>query len=251
MNAPAKTSAIGDNRPPLITADQLAKDFAHVEKAITKREAEAAKVPPVIEDDEDLELLTATVPKLRGAAKRCNELRDQTKRPHLDAGRVIDTWFKALEKRMTDLQAALEKRGKLYLDKKRAAEAARRRAEEAKQREEAERLQQEAARAAAAGQADQAAIAAAAAAEAESHAERESVPVRAADLARTTTTAGTATLGEVWCFEIADFDKIDLNALRPYLKRDDIEKAIRAFVRAGRRELAGVRIYQDTRAQFR
>ena len=65
MNAPIKTPAIGDNRPALITADQLAKDFAHIEAFVAGLEAAAKDVAPVVEDDDDLAIINALVPKLR------------------------------------------------------------------------------------------------------------------------------------------------------------------------------------------
>lgn len=251
MNAPARTPQIGDNRLPLVTAEQLTKDFAHVEAFIVEIEAEATKAPPVLEDDEDLAAVNALVPKLRAAAKRCDALREEQKRPHLEAGRVIDTFFKTLDGRLATLQRGLEARATQYLHKKAEAEAARRRAEEERLRREAAAKAQEAAEAARAGHTEQAAIAQAAAAEAQTRAEDAATPVKPAELARTQTAAGTATLEQRWEFEIVDFDKVDLNALRPYFTRADLEKAIRAFVRAGRHELAGVHIFPTTNARMR
>lgn len=241
---------IGDNRRQLVTQASLAQDFGYVDRHLAELEAEFAKAPPVLEDDEDLEVIRLLSAKARGAYKRCEELRDETKRPHLEAGRTIDAFFKALSARMEKANTALMMRATLYLDKKRAAEEARRRAEEARQRQEAERKSREAEEAASAGEAERAARAAAAAAEAESRAHQAAEPVKATDLARTQTAGGTATLSERWMFEITDFSALDLNALRPYLGRADIEKAIRALVRAGRRQLAGVRIFQETKARL-
>jgi len=253
MNAPANIPASGDNTRPLITADALRQDFAHVEKFIAELEAEAKKVPPVIEDDDDLALVSAVVPKLSAAGRRVDKVRDETKRPYLESGRVIDAWFKAIEKRVTDLQAALERRGKAYLDKKRAAEEAKRRAEEARLREESERKVREAVEAAKAGEVERAAVAQVASEEAESRAEAAAAPVKAADLARTHTAGGTATLAETWTFEIEDLGKIDLNMLRPFFTYDQMEMAVRKFVKANqdKRAIEGVRVYRDTTARFR
>jgi len=252
MNAPAKTPAIGDNVRQLVTVAELDKEFANVEKFVAELEAEAAKVPPYVEDDEDLGIVNEIAPKLAKAAKRVDTLRDETKRPHLDAGRVIDGWFKAIEKRCKDLQAALEKRGTAYLKKKQAAAEALRQAEEAKAREEAARLQADSAAAMKAGDADKFVAAHAAATAAEAKAEEAAAPVKAADLARTQTAAGTATLQETWSHEIDDLSKIDLNMLRPHFTYDEINKAVRGFVRTNqdKRPLAGVRIFRDTKARF-
>jgi hypothetical protein len=74
-----------------------------------------------------------------------------------------------------------------------------------------------------------------------------------ADKARTRVGDGMATLERTYNFEIIDLQKVDLEQLRAYISRPDIEKAIRAFVRTHKdtRELAGVRIYADRDAQFR
>lgn len=50
---------------------------------------------------------------------------------------------------------------------------------------------------------------------------------------------------KAWTFEIVDFDKVP----REFLMVD--EKAIRQAIREGTREIAGVRIFQETRVSFR
>ncbi len=54
-----------------------------------------------------------------------------------------------------------------------------------------------------------------------------------------------------WDFEITDYEKIPLDNLRPYFKRDDIEKALRFAVKQGARQIPGVRVFQNTKATFR
>ena len=48
------------------------------------------------------------------------------------------------------------------------------------------------------------------------------------------------------CTYKVDIDKIDLQALRPYISEDDITRAVLSFIRAGGRELSGVTIYQES-----
>ncbi len=48
------------------------------------------------------------------------------------------------------------------------------------------------------------------------------------------------------CTDLVDLDKIDLEALRPYISEDDITRAVLSFIRAGGRELSGVQIYQES-----
>ena len=58
-------------------------------------------------------------------------------------------------------------------------------------------------------------------------------------------------VGAPWTFEITDFNAIPLDVLRPYFKREEIEKAIRQYIRQGHRDLNGVSIYQDVKARFK
>lgn len=260
MNAPA---AIGDNRPALVSAEQLGKDYAYVEKAIADLEAKASDIPPVIEDDEDLTAIHDFAVKLRGALKRVEELRDENKRPHLDAGRVIDAFFKLFAARVEKVKTDVEKRGQVYLQKKAEAERKRRAEEERKAREQAERQRQAAQAALAAPTPDNsnekvAAIEAAAEAENEAREAAAATQAKPADLARTHTAAGTATLAEELTHVIEDWNKIDWTVLGPFIRRDEADKAIRALIRsrqddikAGRFRLAGVTFKSATRAQFR
>lgn len=253
MNAPVRTPQPGDNTKPLITEDQLKVDFAHVEQAMKELEDEAAKVPPVLEDDDDLATVTAVCPKLVRYAKRIDTIRDEVKAPYRDAGDTVQRFFKALEGRMKTLQATLEARGKLYLDKKRAAADALRREEEARLRREADAQAQAAAAKAAMndGNLETATAAHTAAKAAERQAEAAAAPVKPADLARTHTPTGMGTLQEEWKFEITDFNALDLNDLRGRFTRSAIDQAIGAAVRTGVRELKGVRIYSDTKFRSR
>lgn len=52
-----------------------------------------------------------------------------------------------------------------------------------------------------------------------------------------------------WTFDEYDRDALDLEALRQHLPTDAIEKAIRSFIKAGGRDLRGVRIYERQEAR--
>jgi hypothetical protein len=73
-----------------------------------------------------------------------------------------------------------------------------------------------------------------------------------AELARTRSDAGSvSTLREFWDFTVDDYDAIPLAVLRPYIDRANIDKAVRAYVKHGGRQLDGVRIFKDERAMVR
>ena len=148
MAAPAKAVVPqGDNREPLITADQLAKDFDYLESAVATALSSAAQLPAVFEDEEDISAAREAVRGLLNEVKRAEARREDTKAPYLDAGRVVDSYFNSLKKRCADVQAQIEARAKRYLDKK-AEDERKRREEEARVAREAERKRQEEAAAA-------------------------------------------------------------------------------------------------------
>jgi hypothetical protein len=253
MNAPARTAVADDNRLPLITLDQLKRDFAHVETAIAALEARAAASPLVLEDDEDLASVTGLVGELGKAAKRADELRDVQGRPHLEAQRTINTFFKSFETRLKTARDKIGQRATAYMNKK--AEAARevQRQVEARARALADAKAREAADALKAGDAERAHAAQAASdnhANSADHA-ADAAAAKPADLARTQTDSGTATLAQTWDFEIENIDLVDLEALRPFFVRAAVEAALRQFVKSGRREIKGARIFSKTAARFR
>jgi hypothetical protein len=148
MVAQAKAvAADGDNREPLITADQLAKDFDYLETAVSTALNTAAELPAVFEDEEDISAAREAVRGLLNEIKRAEARREDTKAPYLDAGRIVDSYFSSLKKRCSDVQAQIEARAKRYLDKK-AEDERRRREEEARIARKDERKRQEEAAAA-------------------------------------------------------------------------------------------------------
>jgi colicin import membrane protein len=253
MNAPARTAAADDNRLPLITLDQLKHDFAHVETAIAALEKRAAESAIVLEDDDDLASDVALIGEVGRATKRADELRDIQGRPHLEAKRIIDTFFKLFDMRLSAIKAKANQRATAYMNKKAEAARAVQREAEAKARALADAKAREAADAIKAGNAEQAHAAQAASDNLNNRADHaaDAAAAKPADLARTQTDSGTATLAQTFEFEIENIDLIDLEALRPFLPRAAIEQAMRSFVKSGRREIKGARIFSKTAARFR
>ena len=63
---------------------------------------------------------------------------------------------------------------------------------------------------------------------------------------------GVSSLTTFWDFTITDLDALPLDAvLRPHIPRDAIDKAVRAYVKAGGRELDGARIFENTKSVVR
>src|SRR6266702_3996407 len=126
MNTHAKAPTVGDNRPALITIDQLKVDFAHVSNAVSLIEAASAELPAVLEDEEDLAQITKMASEVIKYAAQVEQIRDTEGRPHLEAQRVINAFFKHdFGKRLETVLTSLEARSKPYLRKKADKERAR------------------------------------------------------------------------------------------------------------------------------
>jgi hypothetical protein len=283
MNAPARTAAevsAGHNKPAILTADMMARDFAYIDDSLSEIETKVSDCPPVIEDDADLEIIREAVKRCQGAVKRLKTLKDETKEPYLSAERVVQSYFANLWGKVETWQGGLEARAHRYLKKKEAAEKARRE-EEARKAAETARAAAERQRQAEdeRRQAEQQRIASeqatqrisvehhqreenarikearvreeAAQAQASAIRTQKEAEAKPADLARTRSADGLSTLQEIWCFEVLDPHAIDLQdpVLRSFIPWPDIEKALGRYVKThkGDRPLNGIRIYSDTK----
>jgi hypothetical protein len=271
----------GHNRPAVLTADGLARDFAYLDTALAEIEKQYESCPPVCEDTEDLEIMRSAVKRFQGGYKRMEAVRVEAKDPYLDACRITDSHFNIRKTKLEEWQTDIEGRAHRFLKKKEAEERARRE-EEARQAAEVARIAAENARRAEQErieleQANLAEAFAESACPTGGHEERasaarveettlrtvavqkgadalkaqEAATAKPADLARTRTGTGLSTLAEVWKFEITNIDEVDLSdpVLRSCIPTADIETAIGRYVRThkGDRPLKGIRIYSDTK----
>jgi hypothetical protein len=249
------TAAVGHNNPPPLR-EILTENYAHLAQEVEGLAERANAAPKVVKNEADLDAVGVVVKDAKNLLKQVDTARKAEKEPHLQAGREIDGFFKTFSERLERIASALESRATEY-QRQKAAEERRRREEEARklreQEEEARRKAEEAAaagRAAAAGKAEERAeLLAEKAAEAQRLAE-----ANAADLARVRGASGTlATAKTTMKVRIADYDKLDLNALKPYLDREAVQKAANTWLRVtkGASELPGLEVYEDIKATFR
>jgi hypothetical protein len=240
--------------PPLVTLDQLKKDFGHIVKEVVELEAECAGLPPVVEDDEDLAAITATAGKLIKAAKVCEDTRQEQNRPYLDATGVLNSFFKhELTARCTAAKTKLEQITTTYQRKKAAREQARREAAAAEAQRLADEAKANVAAAVRAGDVTTATVAVTQANSLAAFAARANVAAAApvSSMGAVKTDAGAASLVDNWTFDELDMNAIDLNELRAFIPQASIEQALRAFIKAGRREINGARIFNDNKTRFR
>ncbi len=250
--SPPISPGIGDNSKPLITAAELRREYEHVDKALAEIEKAAEAVPPVFEDDDDLNLAKEMAPRMRGASKRVEHYRKEAKAPFDDAVAVVQEVFKAFDARMTALLTKHETAATAYLKKKDAKAKADQLAREAEERAAAAKLADAAKEQAAAGQLTEAVKTQAAAEAATTRADKAQTlaDARPAERARTTTEAGTSTLEDRYSFRIIDKTKIDAFKLFPYLTAIELDSVLTRFVKAGGRQLDGVEIFSDAKARL-
>lgn len=245
--------------PPIVTLDSLRSDFAYLETEVA--ELENRETPPVLEDDDDLAILTKTINDLRDVGKKVEDKREDQKRPLLDASNVIQSYFKVglggrVEARIKQLDAI----GAAYLKKKRDKEAAAREeiAKAAAKKAEEARLAAEAALAKleTTTPAGPAAVVEAIKTQAQADAltafaSKAHADAAAPSTAHTRTAGGSAGLQTEWTFQDLDVNTVDLEALRPYFAQAEIERALRAYVKSGRRTIKGAIIIETDKARWR
>lgn len=208
------------------------------------------------EDDDGLKKCGDLVNGYRAILKHIDATHKTVKQPYLDGGRAVDAEKNALTARVNEAKGKVEKIGNDYVAKREAA-----------LRAERERIaEQERAAARAAMEAEERARAAAATANPEARAEAEEAAEAAyeameeahlagASIAKTEpvrSDAGATVSGkQEWRSQVEDYTKAFHKVKTDPKVRDAIDAAVARLVRAGTRELAGVRIWPVARANFR
>lgn len=233
-DSPQQRDSRFDNEPPLEERIMLEFEEALERDGITARVAEllesASRCPPVIADEAVAGKAGDLCKLARDVEKRINDAREKHNRPLLNAQRALkgkaDGVFAPLATAVANIRSALNH----YM-----AEQSRQRAEEQRRVDEAARLAREAA-AKAAPDAPPPVI----------EAPKIEVPVARGDLGAR---VGART---VWRHEIeVPIAKLPKALLESAPVREAIDKVIAAQVRAGTREIKGVRIWSEQEAAVR
>jgi len=240
--------------PPLITRDQLSTDFVHLLNAVTEIEDSSRGAPGVAEDDEDLAIITKLGTNIITELKRIEDTRKEQVRPFLDGEKIVNDFLKhELPGRLNLIKMRLEKIATAYQKKKAVKEQAARDAIAETARKQAKEAADKVTQAVRAGdvQAATTAVKQSDALTAFANKAAASAAAPTSALAKVTTEAGTASLVDNWTFDELDINTIDLETLRPFIPQTAIEQAMRAYIKAGRREIKGARIFNDNRSRFR
>lgn len=253
----AAIAEIGDNQPEVEVDPLLERLQENHADLITRRDellAGIARAPVIINDEETAGKMADFAEQLTKFVKRTDAVHADEKAPFLTAGRTVDNFWHSLKDDIATGKTSLNVVRKKYADAK-AAEELRRREELARMaREEAERLEREAAERAAAME-NESDLAAAQKAEEDAEQARldaekvqKAADAKPAEMGRSRGDyGGLTTLKQFWDFADLDRAKLDLEALRQHIPEEALEKAVRSFIKADGRELAGVRIFENTR----
>ena len=249
-------ATMGDNNPPddiTILRERMEDEAAHLISRRDELIGAVERAPVDIEDDETSGKVADLIKLIMACHKSAEAQRVASKEPFLESGRAVDGFFKRITEPLERAKKQVEHRLTLY-QRRKAEEERRRREEEARlQAEEAERQRIAAEQAAADLRTDDDLAAAISAetlsrqAEIDAEKARQAALAKPAELSRSRGELGAvASLRTEWTGEIVSREEIDLSALRPHIPLDALEKAVRAYVRAGGRDLKGAKIYERT-----
>lgn len=245
----------GSNQPPLIEA--LHDDHADLEKRRDELIAAAERVPEITTPDV-ANKVADFVKQVQACIKNAEAKRVDAKEPHLKASREVDGFFKGITDPLAVAKAAVERKLTVWQRAQAAIEQKRRDDEARAAREAAEKAAREAAEREAtmksSADLDGAVEAAAVAEQARKDAldAQRAADAKAADMSRARGDFGAvASLRTFWDFSDLDIAALDLEALRQHFPVDAREKAVRSFIKAGGRELRGVRIFENTQTVVR
>jgi len=255
---------MGHNAPPepmVLTPQRIYEDLeiGHITLLSRRDELlEAVKRVPEEVTDETEGRVIDFIKQINACASKAKDAFKSAKEPYLEGGRAVDGFFKKISDPLDGAKKLLNDRLTAHLRRKEAAERARREEAERVAREEAERARRAAVEAAAKLQEesqltdavaleDAAKVAAADAQKASREAD-----AKPAELSRVRGEyGGVSSLRTEWVGDLTDRKALDLEALRDHLPTDGLERAVRAFVKAGGRELRGANIYERTSAVTR
>lgn len=240
-------------------AARLDADYAEMTRTAASLLERARALPEAVADEAALEKFSGLVVEMRDAAARAEATRKAEKEPHYRAGQRVDGFFNSIQERLAKGMGVLSRRVKDYQNRKLEEERERRRLaaeqaarEERERREAAERAEREAeearlaaerarkpetkeAKAAAADEAEaKAAEATTAAAVAHDEAEAARIDTlrKPSEIARSRFDSGRlVTMKQVGYVEVVDRDKLDMKALWPFFKDEEILKALRGWAK--------------------
>lgn len=247
--------------------EHLRDVFSPYRDRLAEIEEAADRVPATIDNEVDSKRVIDFIAVIAGFRKLVEADRSARRDVFAKAAGVVQTQLKEEVIDVLDrvVERTLRPRLTAWQRVKEAEERRRREEEARRQREEAERARLAAAEeerrlteAAAPKESDLArAIAAdetATVAEADAITARQAAIAKPAELSRERSSyGGVASLHEFWTLDedTIDRDKVDLEALRPYISKADIAKAARGAMKAGIHAVRGIHMFKTTTTRVR
>ncbi|WP_316176528.1 MULTISPECIES: hypothetical protein [unclassified Bradyrhizobium] len=246
----------GGNNPPNLVqmlAEHLTDTYRLEFEKVVPIADRANDLPEKIETDAQQSAVTAVYLDAKELFDSLDTARKNEKRPY---GETVDNAFKPNRlERLERILKVLRDRSDAYARDKLKKQRAEQAAEQARLQAEADEKRKAAEIAAEFGDTDAVIEHAQAVAETQvAAAQLQSETPSVADVARVRGDAGGMSTGKGdWKFEIADYSKVDLNALRPFFTPAEIDKAVRKLVKLqkGQTKVDGVRVFEDVATTFR
>ena len=247
----------GDNFPPnnpQLLQERLSEETIDLRSRHDELLAAVDRIPTECNDDETAGKISDMIKLITACSKSFETKRVGEKEPFLTLSRSVDGFFKKFTENLDRAKRKASRPLEVYL--KRKEDERRRAAEESArlQREEAESLAREAQMLAQANmpEASEQALGEAVRAEEQAQKADKQAEARPAELARTRGDYGSlATLRTTWVGEIVDKKSLDLDVLRPFMSDDVLQKLVNAAIKAGFRDIRGVKIFERSEAMVR
>lgn len=258
----------GHNRPPLVEfySEQneqlpgyLESENADLVKRKTDLLAAFARAPITVDDDETCGRMGDFSKQLGACVKEAEARRQAAKEPTLQAGRIIDGFFKkSITEGVDSAKRTIGDRMTGFLRKKEEAERRRREEEERAARAAADEARKQAAAAEAQMRTEADLVVATAAHEeaaqkaGDALKAAQAAEAKASELSRTRGDYGAlASLRTEIVGEVDEVLPTTLQTLAPFIAKEAVEKALRLAIRNGIRDVPGCRIFERKTAAVR
>ena len=245
----------GHNNPP---ADDPAEEFRRkmvedYEDVIAEAEKLAKGDPKPCVDDAYAERLTVYTSKLTATIKKVEAARIAENKPVLEKQRMINGYFGSIKEKLEQKKAAAKSMLDPYLKQKAVAEQQARIAAAEQMQQQADALKASQQALYDAGRPVEAGEAGRSAEKIEKHAERLEVTAASskANVAQVKVGGASASLRTRIVNEITDRHALDLEAIRPYLDIDALQKAVDIYFKLGGKDLRGVEVREITETVVR
>lgn len=240
---------LGHNNPPT-DAEQLRQWLATENEKLLSRAKELAeaveRMPAEITDDETAGKATDIIKMINGARSALETARKDRKKPFLDGGRMVDSFFDDPMAKLDLAKAKANKPLEQWIKKKADEERRRRELEAAELRAKAEAEAITAEKLADVGLHEHAAVSLDKAVKADVQAQTLETARPAQLAAARGAGGGYASLRTRWVGEIENVAQLDLQLLRPYLPLAALQQALNSFVSNGGRQCPGAKIYEKS-----